>query len=264
MRADGSSRFAKNNKWGWFPSLGFSWNVNEENFLKSAKWLEDLKFRASIGTVGNQEIGDYKFLSTYAGTHYFLGGVKNSAYYRSGLGNDDLKWETTTQFDLGLDLGFLKDRIRVVADYYNKVTSDLIFGITLPDTAQLTSVQSNDESSNKDPNGVIKSVIKDIYELQLLSELHYYLKTEHPFTPAETEALLAFKDPLNVARWCSEERGHSYSFPICELLDKIKAYDRFEQLPQEKTSLRERLQDAARIVKDRPAPDKPDRGGEAR
>lgn len=106
--------------------------------------------------------------------------------------------------------------------------------------------------------------IKDIYELQLLSELHYYLKTEHPFTPAETEALLSFKDPLNVARWCSEERGHPYSFPICELLDKIKAYDRFEQLLQEKTSLRERLQKASRIVKDRPAQDKPDRGGEAR
>lgn len=106
--------------------------------------------------------------------------------------------------------------------------------------------------------------IKDIYELQYLSELHYYLKTEHPFTPSEVEALLSFKDPLNVARWCSEERGHAYSFPICDLLNEIKAYDRFEQYPQEKTSLRERLQDAARIVKDRPATEKPGRVDGAR
>lgn len=134
LRADGSSRFAKNNKWGWFPSLGFSWNVNEEKFLKRHKWIEDLKLRASIGTVGNQEIGDYQFLSTYAATHYFLGGTKNIAYYRSALGNDDLKWETTTSYDLGIDFNVLKGRLGFIFDFYHKKTTDLLLDIPVEET----------------------------------------------------------------------------------------------------------------------------------
>ena len=144
LRADGSSRFAKNKKWGWFPSLGFAWNVNEEQFLKHTKWIEDLKLRASIGTVGNQEIGDYTFLSTYAATHYFLGGIKNIAYYRSALGNDDLKWETTTSYDLGFDLNILKGKLGFVFDVYHKKTSDLLLNIPVEQTTgfdrQLTNV----------------------------------------------------------------------------------------------------------------------------
>lgn len=144
LRADGSSRFAKNKKWGWFPSLGFSWNVNEEKFLKSQKWIEDLKIRASIGTVGNQEIGDYRFLSTYAATHYYLGGgTKNAAYYRSGLGNDDLKWETTTSYDLGFDLSILKGKLNIVFDYYHKKTSDLLLSIPVEQTTGFSSQLSN-------------------------------------------------------------------------------------------------------------------------
>ena len=77
--------------------------------------------------------------------------------------------------------------------------------------------------------------IGSIYELQDLAALHYYLKVEHEFTPAEVEALLSFQDPLDVAHWCWEENTHEHSFPICELLDKIDAFQRFEQL-NEKTS----------------------------
>lgn len=144
LRADGSSRFAKNKKWGWFPSLGFSWNVNEEKFLKSVKWLEDLKIRASVGTVGNQEIGDYRFLSTYAATHYYFGdGAKNTAYYRSGLGNDDLKWETTTSYDLGFDLSIFKGKLNFVFDYYHKKTSDLLLSIPVEQTTGFSSQLSN-------------------------------------------------------------------------------------------------------------------------
>lgn len=81
--------------------------------------------------------------------------------------------------------------------------------------------------------------IGSIYDLQELSELHYYLKVEHEFTAAEVEALLQFKDPLDVARWCREDNGHEHSFPICELLNEINAYDRFEQYPSE-PSLKEK------------------------
>ena len=73
--------------------------------------------------------------------------------------------------------------------------------------------------------------IGSIYELQDLAQLHYYLKVEHPFTPAEVEALLSFQDPLEVARWCKEENTHTHSFPICELLEKIGAYHKFDRFP---------------------------------
>lgn len=73
--------------------------------------------------------------------------------------------------------------------------------------------------------------IGSIYELQDLAQLHYYLKVEHPFTPAEVEALLSFQDPLEVARWCKEENTHAHSFPICELLEKIGAYQKFDRSP---------------------------------
>ena len=89
--------------------------------------------------------------------------------------------------------------------------------------------------------------IGDVYELQFLSELHYYLKVEHTFTPAEVEALLHFKDPLNVARWCREENTHEHSFPICELLDTINAYERFEQYPQT-PSLKEKETELTRLL----------------
>lgn len=144
LRADGSSRFAKNKKWGWFPSVGLSWNIDEEQFLKGVKWIDDLKLRASIGTVGNQEIGDYRFLSSYAATHYYLGsGTKNVAYYRSGLGNDDLKWETTTSYDIGLDFTLLKGRLGFVFDYYYKKTSDLLLTIPVEQTTGFSTQLSN-------------------------------------------------------------------------------------------------------------------------
>lgn len=78
--------------------------------------------------------------------------------------------------------------------------------------------------------------IGSIYELQDLAQLHYYLKVEHPFTPAEVEALLSFQDPLEVARWCKEENTHAHSFPICELLNEIRAYERFEPAPKQDES----------------------------
>ena len=168
LRADGSSRFAKNKKWGWFPSLGLAWNVNEEKWLKGVKWLEDLKLRASIGTVGNQEIGDYVFLSTYAATHYYFGsGTKNTAYYRSGLGNDDLKWETTTSYDLGFDLSLLKGRLSFVFDFYHKKTSDLLLSIPVEQTTGFGTQLSN--VGNVTNDGVEFAVDATLYQSKDLS-----------------------------------------------------------------------------------------------
>lgn len=125
FRGDYSTRFAKNHKWGLFPSIGLAWNVNEESFLRDYKPLSNLKLRASAGQVGNQEIGDYEYLQLLEAV-YYGGGV---AYQVGNNGNENLKWETTFQYNVGADAGFLNNRISATIDVYHKKTSDLLIRI---------------------------------------------------------------------------------------------------------------------------------------
>lgn len=125
IRADNSSRFAKNHRWGYFPSIGFSWNINDENFLKNQNNLSNLKLRLSAGTVGNQEIGDYEYAQVYKANRYNGG----AAYSKDNLGNSNLKWETTSQYNIGIDAGFLQNKVNITADLYYKKTSDLLLEV---------------------------------------------------------------------------------------------------------------------------------------
>ena len=140
FRADGSSLFLGQNKWGFFPSVSGAWVVSEESFFSPMKsTMNTLKLRASYGQTGNNNISRTAPLGAYSTDSY----AGYNTLLPSTMQNSALKWETTTQFDLGLDLGFFRDRIRLIFDYYNKVTSDLIYNITLPDTGQFSSVTSN-------------------------------------------------------------------------------------------------------------------------
>ncbi|MDR1865324.1 MAG: TonB-dependent receptor, partial [Bacteroidales bacterium] len=132
FRADGSSRFAKNNKWGYFPSIGLSWNISEEDFLRNAKTVSNLKLRLSAGNTGNQEIGDYRYLSVYNPVLYAFGGSIVNGFAPDNISNENLKWETTTQYNAGIDLGLLKDRINVIVDVYYKKTADLLVDVPVP------------------------------------------------------------------------------------------------------------------------------------
>lgn len=125
FRADRSSRFSQNHNWGMFPSLGLSWNVNRERFLANQKWLSSLKLRASIGTVGNQEIGDYQYSTAY--TTSTTGG--NVHYTKSNAANSYLKWETTVSGNIGIDASFLQNRIGITVEYYQKKTLDLLLNV---------------------------------------------------------------------------------------------------------------------------------------
>lgn len=125
FRADHSSRFAAAHRWGYFPSAGLSWNVNEEKFFRNVKFIDNLKIRLSAGTVGNQEIGDYEYAQSYTASHY----NGSSSYAKTNLSNDNLKWETTASYNLGIDAGFLHNRLSVTADTYYKKTSDLLLEV---------------------------------------------------------------------------------------------------------------------------------------
>jgi TonB-linked SusC/RagA family outer membrane protein len=124
FRSDYSSNFAQNHQWGFFPSVGVSWNINEESFLDIPA-INNLKLRASAGSVGNQEIDSYLYLKTMDASHY----GQQTVYSIKNYGNDDLKWETTAQYNIGLDAGFLNGRFAATADVYEKRTSDLLLEI---------------------------------------------------------------------------------------------------------------------------------------
>ncbi len=126
LRADGSSRFAKGHKWGYFPSVGLSWNLDREPYIHLGKGISYLKLRLSAGTVGNQEIGDYQFVANMVPETVYFNDQSTTAYVIDNMANPDLKWETTTSYNAGLNIGFLDGRINVTLDAYYKKTNDLL------------------------------------------------------------------------------------------------------------------------------------------
>lgn len=139
FRADNSSRFSKDHRWGYFPSLGLSWNVDQESFLRDVQNIDYLKVRLSGGLVGNQEIPDYAFSTSYATGSY--GG--SSSYAKQNTANDNLKWETTASYNLGIDLGLWKNRVNIVFDAYYKKTSDLLLVVPMGFSSGVTSQLQN-------------------------------------------------------------------------------------------------------------------------
>ncbi len=140
-RYDGSSRFGSNHKWGFFPSVGLGWRVNEESFMSDMSWISNLKLRASWGQTGNQEIDNYLSLQSLSSVYYIFDSSPILGY-ETELGNPDLKWEKTTQIDLGIDLS-LYNRIDLAVDYYTRRTNDLLFDVPIPTTSGYTSMYQN-------------------------------------------------------------------------------------------------------------------------
>jgi TonB-dependent starch-binding outer membrane protein SusC len=147
-RADGSSKFGANHKWGYFPSGAFSWKAQEEDFIKNMEVFDELKFRFSYGVSGNQGISAYQTLSRYGtekyysdgswvtaiGPGYVSGYTGDNSRFRvwSGIPNEDLKWESTEQYNIGTDLAFFDKALQVTVDAYVKNTSDLLRETLLP------------------------------------------------------------------------------------------------------------------------------------
>ena len=135
LRADHSTRFSKDHRWGYFPSLGLSWNINREAWLKGIRAISNLKLYASAGVVGNQEIGDYEYAQSYSVGRY----NGQSSYVLNSNANSNLKWETTSNYDVGFDIGLWNNRITLVLDLYYKKTSDLLLDVP---TGSLNAVSS--------------------------------------------------------------------------------------------------------------------------
>jgi TonB-linked SusC/RagA family outer membrane protein len=135
FRRDGSSRFGANTKWGSFPSAAVAWRVSEENFMNAIPAISDLKLRVSYGVVGNDQIGNYGAIGQISPVNYVLGsgdGGLASGLSQSNLGNPYLTWEQSKALDFGIDIGLFKNRVFLSADYYNKISTDMLFGVPVP------------------------------------------------------------------------------------------------------------------------------------
>lgn len=130
-RYDGSSNFASNHKWGFFPSGAFKWNMKQEKFLRRARNIDELSLRLSAGLTGNDAISNYRSLEAYSSTTggYLFGGTQSAAYYLSRIENPDLTWEKTFLANLGIDLSVLKGRLKFTVDAYTSYTTDLLLSV---------------------------------------------------------------------------------------------------------------------------------------
>jgi TonB-linked SusC/RagA family outer membrane protein len=142
-RRDGSSKFGTGNQYGFFPSAAFAWRLSEEGFIQRLGYFDDLKLRTSYGRTGNQDIGNYASLATLGSTVYSFNGVRSTGFVPASLANPDLKWETTDQTDIGIDLALLENRLALTADWYNKKTRDLLLNVPVPRTSGFSSSLQN-------------------------------------------------------------------------------------------------------------------------
>ncbi len=136
LRRDGSSRFSPDNRWGTFYSVSGAWRIDREDFMQENDFIDMLKIRASYGAIGNQEVGNYAYSDQIGPNfNYPFGGVMQSGYAISVLGNRNLQWETSTQLDFGLDISVLQGRVFMAMDYYRKITANMLVKEPIPPSA---------------------------------------------------------------------------------------------------------------------------------
>ena len=143
LRADGCSRFGKNNRWGYFPSASIAWRMSEESFMKNIEWVDNLKLRLSYGETGNNQISNYGAIGLLGYSPYVEKGNSVQGIYTNTFPDADLKWEKTGQVNFGIDAGFLKNRINMGLDIYYSKTRDLLLDVPIPVLTGFTSSLTN-------------------------------------------------------------------------------------------------------------------------
>ena len=143
FRRDGSSRLGENNKWANFPSAAFAWRLSEEPFIQQLGIFSDLKLRTSYGITGNQGIPTFSSLATLSARELIINNSLQTGVVQGSLANPNIKWETTQQFDIGLNMGFFNDRLSVELDYFYKKTEDLLFDVEIPFATGFTTQLQN-------------------------------------------------------------------------------------------------------------------------
>ena len=143
LRYDGSSRFAENSRWGWFPSVSAGWNIAQEDFYPENAIVNSLKLRASYGITGNAEIPYYGGVAVLAPHNYLFGNEISLGFSPENAPNKDLSWESTGTVNIGVDANFWDGKLQVSFDAYQSTTRDLLLNVTVPASSGLTSALQN-------------------------------------------------------------------------------------------------------------------------
>ena len=163
MREDGASKFGPGNKWGTFPAASFAWRVSNENFMKKVTFINDLKLRVGYGSIGNNRIDDYLYVSNYSNNGSIFYGLNNVAvngYYSTGLVNPDLRWESTVNKNFGIDISMLNRRVDLTVDVYNNQSDHLLLNVPVaPTYGYPTQIQNVGRTSNKGIEVQLNTVI---------------------------------------------------------------------------------------------------------
>ncbi|MBB5438371.1 TonB-linked SusC/RagA family outer membrane protein [Pedobacter sp. AK017] len=151
FRTDGSSKFATDKRWGYFPSGSIGWRISKEDFMKDVHFISDLKLRASYGASGNNRIDDYLYLTTFTtNAKYALNEIVNAGFTSSSLANKNLKWETTVTQNIGLDIALWDNRLQLNIDAYKNKVKDLLLNVRIPSiSGYTTQLQNVGQTSNK-------------------------------------------------------------------------------------------------------------------
>jgi TonB-linked SusC/RagA family outer membrane protein len=153
FRADGASKFAPGKQWGYFPGASVAWKVSDEKFMEKIKGISNLKFRAGFGELGNNRMGDYLYLTSFRNDGTYFYGLNNQAvlaYYSGSLVNENLKWESTVNKNIGMDVSLFNNRIDLSVDLYNNVSKDLLLTVPVaPTFGYTTQLQNIGKTSNK-------------------------------------------------------------------------------------------------------------------
>lgn len=211
IRADGSSKFAPGNKWGIFPSGAIAWNLTEENFMKNAGVFSNLKLRATYGSTGNEGIDPYQTPGLVSRTSYDFDGTAAFGYRPSSIPNQNLRWETTTSANIGLDFGILTDRINGAIEVYRAQTTDLLLPQLLPISTGFTSILTNVGSTRNTGIEVTISseniVPKNENGFSWATDLNFFSNREEI-----TELSLGKVDDVGNARFIGEPQRVFYDF----------------------------------------------------
>ncbi len=143
IRGDGSSRFAPETRWGYFPAASIGWRISDEPFMEDATWIDDMKIRASVGQTGNAQIGNSEYLALYGSSSLDMGNGNVQQVYPNQIANNLLGWEKNTQYNAGFDLNMWQGLLGITADYYYSRTTDMLFDVPVSSVSGLTSSNVN-------------------------------------------------------------------------------------------------------------------------
>lgn len=208
LRADGSSKFIEDNRWGYFPSASVAWQASEEPFVKQLNALSNLKFRLTYGIAGNNRINNNQYASTFTNTFYAADGNSLSVgLIPNATANPNLKWETTISRNLGIDIGFLNDRISLTADLYQNTTRDLLLNTNIPSSSgyvrQFKNVGST-ENKGIELNLITQNVAREKFRWTTDFNVAFY---KNKVTGLNKEALFSQESFLSTIYWSANQEA---------------------------------------------------------